>query len=155
MKPKVWNEGWRNQYDRMVRSIGIMAGAFASSDQYDDAFYHAAQDAWHLKDWIKNDDRLSPEVRATVLEEAHNEEPLKVVQDLANCTKHFMLTSWQGDSPSELHSSSVVVNLGKKTIQRTISVRISDGITEKTAEQVLREAQAAWDKVLRRHGLLA
>ena len=55
MTIRVLVEGARNQYDRMHRSRARLRDRYESSVAYDDDFYHALQDAWHLKDWIKND----------------------------------------------------------------------------------------------------
>jgi hypothetical protein len=42
----------------MKRSRTRLASPYQSSIAYDDDFYHAVQDAWHLKDWILEDATL-------------------------------------------------------------------------------------------------
>jgi hypothetical protein len=107
MSNAVWNQGWRHQYERMLRSIVKIAGPFRSADEYDDAFYHAAQDAWHLKDWIKNDNALPKDERTAIVAAVHDDPDLLVVRDIANGTKHLGHSS---EPAAELHSSSVVVH---------------------------------------------
>ncbi len=60
MTIRVFNEGWRHQYHRMKRSRDRFNAPHQIADEYDDDFYHAIQDTWHLKDWIANDAALGP-----------------------------------------------------------------------------------------------
>jgi hypothetical protein len=104
--------GWREQYDRMRRSYerltAIAAGRTAgSSDEARDALFHFFQDAYHLKDWIKND----PAVMTTDVEGLiNNTDVLRLCADLCNGTKHFQLTRARtGDVSTAFTSQSVSV----------------------------------------------
>ena len=90
MSIRVFDEGWRNQYDRMHRSRVRLDAAHRSSDEYDDAFYHAVQDAWHLKDWIREDTGLPAQLRDDISQQVDENESLGIIADLANCTKHLI-----------------------------------------------------------------
>lgn len=100
------------QYERMMRSHGrlrsIASGDLtASSDEARDALFHFFQDAYHLKDWIKND----PAVSTDEVEQFINEvKPLQICADLCNGTKHLTL-KWTrtGDSSTGFTSQSVTV----------------------------------------------
>lgn len=92
MTLRVFEEGWRNQYERMRRSRAQLENMHRTSDEFDDAFYHAVQDAWHLKDWIKEDDKLGEQLRSEIINKVESAESLGIVADLANCTKHLVLT---------------------------------------------------------------
>lgn len=92
-------QGWREQYARMRRSrealreVGTTATA-VGSDVARDRLFHFFQDAYHLKDWIKND----PSVQGVAVERAITAE-LAVCADLANGTKHFGLDSARRPGP--------------------------------------------------------
>lgn len=104
--------GWKEQYSRMVRSLDRLrsiasGGLSASSDDARDSLFHFYQDAYHLKDWIKNDSSIS----STDIEEVINvTEPLQVCADLCNGTKHLDLQrSRSGDSSTVFATQSVIV----------------------------------------------
>lgn len=104
--------GWMEQYERMMRSHGrlrsIANGELtASSDEARDALFHFFQDAYHLKDWIKND----PGVSTNDVEQFINEvEPMQICADLCNGTKHLTLDRPRtGDSSTGFTSQNVAV----------------------------------------------
>ena len=126
MTIRVLSEGWRNQYDRMRRARTGLVRAHRAGDQYDDAFYHAVQDAWHLRDWIGKDTTLSRQLRADICREAEENEAIGIVGDLAmgsgRMTPEFMVAMKNGESRS--------------------GIVILDG------------ANRAWDEILTRYKLL-
>ena len=69
MTIRVFNEGWRHQYHRMKRSRDRFNAPHQIAEEYDDDFYHAIQDTWHLRDWIANDATLGP-LGARIAQEA-------------------------------------------------------------------------------------
>ncbi len=147
-KPGVLLEHWRDQYDRLLRARTRLDAGFRSSLDYDDAFYHAAQDAWHLKDWIKNDQAVDESRRTLVADEVHKCDPLLIIADLANCTKHLVLENAKADAALASTHSTV----GAGTLQRRILIRLKNG-TERSATEVLDDAIRAWDSG--RHRLLS
>lgn len=87
------SEGWKDQYDRMLRSrvrLDEAAGA-SSGDEARDMLYHFFQDAYQLKDWLIHGlamsrsakDALEGHITATV--------PLARCADICNGTKHLLL----------------------------------------------------------------
>jgi hypothetical protein len=146
-----FNEGWRDQYARMKRSRDRFHAPHQSAAEYDDDFYHALQDAWHLKDWIANDAALGP-LGSTIAHEASTLPLLDILADLANCTKHLVITKTIR-AHAELKSSSSSVSLHDSTMDRTITVGLEDG-SEYTDVELLLDAHDAWDTLLTRHGLL-
>lgn len=118
---------WEEQYKRMLRShkrfVAIAKGQFAEgSDVARDALFHFFQDAYHVKDWIKNDDALSAGVRAQVEAAVDGSVVLSVCADLCNGSKHRSLTkSRAGDLDTAFVSQSVVVRPpGAPTVVATI-----------------------------------
>jgi hypothetical protein len=112
--------GWREQYDRMLRSYFLLttvaAGRqWASSDEARDAVVHFFQDAYHLKDWIKHD----PGVTTSDVERlVTGSQPLRLCADLCNGTKHFGLGGKRklpprtGDKATAFTGQSVAVRPG-------------------------------------------
>jgi hypothetical protein len=110
-------QGWREQYDRMIRShtrlSGVIAGTVDVGDSVNavDALFHFLGDAYHVKDWLKND----PAVSVSSVETAVNQfEALRLCADLCNGIKHFRLdrTSRTGDITSAITRQSVTIHLG-------------------------------------------
>jgi hypothetical protein len=104
--------GWREQYDRLLRSYFLLttvaAGReWASTDEARDVLVHFFQDAYHLKDWIKND----RQVTTTDVEQVVNGSPsLRLCADLCNGTKHLSLTRTRtGDRTTGFIGQSVAV----------------------------------------------
>lgn len=94
---------------RSHRRLHSIAGGqlMASSDEARDALIHFFQDAYHLKDWIKNDASVSTD---DVEEFINVTEPLRVCADLCNGTKHLVLKrSRTGDGSTGLTTQSVTV----------------------------------------------
>jgi hypothetical protein len=152
---RVFNEGYRDQYDRMKRSRARLDGPYQRSVDYEDDFYHAVQDAWHLKDWVKNDAAVVDEAyRKRIAEEAEKILELRIIQDLANCTKHLVLRVTVDGEPEHaaLNRTDSEVNLGSKRMHRTIWVRLKGGSERKGAD-LLDDAHRAWEH-LTGHGLL-
>jgi hypothetical protein len=90
--------GWREQYDRMRRTYDrwqdLATGqVLASSEENKDAMIHFFQNAYHLKDWIKNDENapISRSARRKVEKHVNRTEALRLCADLCNGTKHFGL----------------------------------------------------------------
>ena len=99
-------QGWHEQYDRMRRSYRALAEHATTGHDSDiarDALFHFFQDAYHLKDWIKNDPRLSSDSEAAV----RASEELQLCADRCNATKHFVLTTTRtGDFDTGFDSQS-------------------------------------------------
>ena len=151
MTIRVFNEGWRHQYHRMERSRDRFHAPHQIADEYDDDFYHAVHDTWHLKDWIANDAALGP-LGSRIAQEASTIPLLDIIADLANCTKHLVLTKTIR-AGAELKSASSTVSLHDRALDRTITIGLEDG-SEYTGEVLLDEAHEAWENLLAGHGLL-
>src|SRR5438105_11965681 len=126
------NEGWRDQYARMKRSGARFNAPHQIAAEYDDDFYHAVQDTWHLKDWIAEDATLSPR-GFSIAKEAETIPVFDILADLVNCTKHLVLTKTI-----------------RATADRTITVSLKDG-SEYTDVELLLDAHDAWENLLARH----
>ena len=151
MTIRVFHEGWRHQYNRMKRSRERFNAPHQMADEYDDDFYHAIQDTWHLKDWIANDTALGP-LGARIAQEASTIPLLDIIADLANCTKHLIVTKMI-HAGTDLESTSSTVSLHDGVMDRTITISLEDG-SEYTGVLLLNDAHEAWENLLTGHGLL-
>lgn len=151
MTIRVFNKGWRDQYARMKRSLDRFHAPHQIAAEYDDDFYHAVQDAWHLKDWIAEDATLGP-LGLSIAKEAETMPVLDILADLANCTTHLVLTK-KIRANAEWTNTSSTVSLHDGAMDRTITVSLKDG-SEYTDVELLLDAHDAWDSLLIRHGML-
>ena len=119
--------GWREQYDRMIRSRDLLLEIARGSghqvlgaDQARDALIHFYMDAYQLKDWIKNDPAAG--ITPAVIEGFVNSTvELRLCADLANGAKHFKLTSARtGDLQTRISSQSVTVRPGTVRARATV-----------------------------------
>ena len=144
----------------------------ASSDEARDVLFHLFQDAYHLKDWIKND----PAVQTSSPEKIVNDETaLRLCADLCNGTKHFGLNATKhpprtGDPATAFTSQSVTVRPatvhakvidGKSIIDPSESPRpalhywsVASGGQEYDALPLAADVVSVWEKWLRKEGLL-
>lgn len=143
--------GWRDQYDRMLRSRRRLQQPVPSKGDssvgYDDDVMHFFMDCWHLKDWIAGDKALDEKLRKTIKDEIHAESSLEIAQGLANGWKHLLPKGPDIQKKNvtwEIGSSFVVVDHDFTTDGKS-SIRLSD-----LADQVV----SAWEVLLRRHGLI-
>jgi hypothetical protein len=110
-------QGWREQYARMKRSHAhlrtIASGENpAGSDTARDALFHFFQDAYHLKDWLKNDD-AAPVDASKIEEWISRSTVLTACADLCNGTKHrkFEQPMREGKPKATFVSQSVNVHV--------------------------------------------
>ena len=59
---------------------------FNDAEDYLWAFF---QNCWHIKDWIRNDPRVTNEAKERVWEAVQTTRSLRLAADLANGSKHF------------------------------------------------------------------
>lgn len=104
--------GWREQYDRMIRShdrlVEVATGSgreVVSSDDARDRLINFYLDAYHLKDWIKNDPAAGAASRS-VEGFVKNSASLRLCADLANGAKHLRLTTPKTGDPQNRHQQS-------------------------------------------------
>jgi hypothetical protein len=80
----------KTQFERVIRSFGKMTdNRNRELVEYEDDVWHFFQDCWHLKEWIKNDDRIPKEYRLKVEADVARSETLRICADLANRSKQL------------------------------------------------------------------
>ncbi|WP_433516503.1 hypothetical protein ACQP2T_13580 [Nonomuraea sp. CA-143628] len=115
------SEGWRDHYERMLRSRARLAEAAGpssiGSDEARDRLYHFFQDAFHLRDWLYNSDDPVVAAKAAGLKHQQNTyikttPVLALCADVCNGTKHFTLSRAEtGDTSTTISSQSVAITL--------------------------------------------
>ncbi|MER5622517.1 hypothetical protein ABT061_15880 [Streptosporangium sp. NPDC002544] len=119
-----FSEGWHDQYQRMLRSHQRLLEAAGPSSmgsaEARDRLYHFFQDAYHLKDWLKNDPTTRAQVTAHPKVEGLFNTPgqsvlcLQLCADLCNGVKHLGLTrdAKTGDKTTGFTRQDAYVTLG-------------------------------------------
>jgi hypothetical protein len=130
-----------------------LSAAYNNTELYDDDIYHFFQDAWHLKDWIKNDLLVPSKVRDQVEQEVNNVKPFRVAADFANGTKHMVITRPRNED-AQFTKRKVTIMLGDPgpALQERV-LTLADG-SQTTAEVVATEVMREWNLLLRRLGLI-
>ena len=131
----------------------------ASSDEARDALYHFFQDAYHLRDWLRNDDSLT-DSRKKVASRFGRKKFLRICADLCNSTKHYaLIDSWTGDLSTAFIGQDVTVRpaaagSGQPPRPALHAWRIESRGSQYDALTVAGEVIRTWDILLREAGLL-
>src|SRR5262245_46618434 len=89
---------YRDQYDRMRRwyerfsKLNSGRSHDISTENYVDEIYAFFLNAYHLKDWIKNDHALGQPVRKSVEKYVNQTNALALCADICNSLKHLKRT---------------------------------------------------------------
>ena len=117
-------EIWRDQYDRVKRSHARLLRTADSlhdvgSDDARDTLFHFCQDAYHLKDWLKNADPPVLSNTRAVEDFVNDKEAMQICADLCNGAKHFRIDldlerfpPRTGDENTAVTTQSVTVHFG-------------------------------------------
>jgi hypothetical protein len=152
--------GWQEQYERMLRSHARLTdiangSAMASSDQGRDALFHFFQDAYHLKDWIKNDSEVAPRGVEKWIEQMAS---LRLCADLCNGSKHLKLTkSRTADLGTSFAVQDVTVrpgSIGHPANPPLHGWRVQSGGQSPDAVELAGDVVRDWRSWLRSEGLL-
>ncbi len=178
--------GWPEQYERMLRSHGRLTNYArgnwaASSDEARDALIHFFQDAYHLKDWLRNDlgqqaisnqparNPVAQHIKDAVEGYVSSTFALQPCADIANGSKHLGLRPGKPGKPKSGPRTGDVTTAvtGQGVVVRPASVgsgmapdpaihswRIESGGNPYDALDKADEVVVAWQVWLRKNGLL-
>jgi hypothetical protein len=154
-----FTEGWPDQYERMLRSNARLAAASTlsnvGSDEARDMLFHFFQDAYHLKDWLKNDPALAMSKADKDALELHISAtaPLARCADLCNGVKHLRLaTPRVPGKPAELTNQSVSIQLG---VGATHTWHLTFDGQKADTVQLADDTVLAWQDWLKAKGLMS
>jgi hypothetical protein len=150
--------GWREQYDRMHRSherLEEVASGLSSfsGDDARDVFFHFFQDAFHLKDWLREDPTV--EIDSEALVEASPD--LRACGDLANGSKHFVLRPRDGRpgaAPTGTLHHVTIQEPGSIVTTRHEWIIEAPDQEPRMATELASAVLSAWSAALRQRGVL-
>jgi hypothetical protein len=148
---------YREQYDRMYRwyekfsSLDRGRNHEIPSDNYVDEIYAFFQNAYHLKDWIKNDPTVPPIIGGTVEIYITECRPLRLCADICNSLKHLTLTRGRSDeNPSFGHKAySLSIGGGPTTIK--LKYEVNTDLGQIDAFELATSCVKAWDDFFASH----
>lgn len=147
------SDGWQMQWRRVERGFAKLSMTYNNTELYDDDIYHFFQDAWHLKDWIKNDPLVPNDVRDQVEHEVNLVLIFRVSADFANGSKHMALKRPRNEN-AQFSERKTTIMLGQHepALQERV-LTLADG-SETTAEAVATELMREWKLLLRKFCLI-
>jgi hypothetical protein len=116
---------WTEQWDRVERWYSRVKQTNdgrvhdLTSDHYQDEAYAFFQNAYHLKDWLKNDRQVSARV-ADVETFVSSSQSMRLCADLCNGSKHFALKTPRESADTKIGQRHFKVGLSEPV---TISAR--------------------------------
>jgi hypothetical protein len=137
-------DGWQMHYRRMVRSFDRLQRPYNNTEVHDDDLHHFFQDAWHLKDWINNDTTVPETIRHKIWKRVHEDFALRVAADLANGTKHLLLTKKLHENARFLNRQ--VIACPGQDLRFVWTIETSKG--KFIAEEMVHNVKTAWDKII-------
>lgn len=102
---------------------------------------------YHLKDWIKNDDTLSSNIKDKVEELINENECLGICGDLCNGIKHLILTKSRSEKYGKIGRKKVFAELaGGNSLKVRIEFEIPTLIKTHDAFELATECLEAWER---------
>jgi hypothetical protein len=122
--------GYKNQLERLKRYREKLNDYSVNQLEYKDILWSFFQNAYHLKDWIKNDGKIS--LKYDVENFINENKYIKITADLANRSKHLKLSSIRGNN-SDCNKEGV--NVFVRTIHLDKKYNIIDNLDSKSTCQ--------------------
>jgi hypothetical protein len=156
---------WLEQYNRIKRHydrfVALNNGRQHDmlSENYIDDVYNFFINCYHLKDWIKNDSKVSPAVVNDVEAYINSTRQLVLCADICNGRKHLVLNTHirhHNRPPTEnptFGPKRFALSLGAATPTLSLSYEINTDAGPIDAFQLATDCVAAWDTFLSARGL--
>jgi hypothetical protein len=139
--------GYRAQFDRLIRQLAIADApgdkVIAKEDDCINVFLHA----WTLKDHVKKDLSLQPDVRDRLDKAVHHSPTLAIAQQIANGSKHFT------DYPAKMIGNHDVTVFVGSHVAYYPSITFDDG-TQRRAIDVAHEVVDEWRRLFAGEGIV-
>jgi hypothetical protein len=142
--------GYRHQLDRTRRFLDRVLADRAAGYvvDYQDDVWAFFQNCWHLKDWVRHDPLVPPDVKDRIVSAAEASTVLAICNDMANGTKHLQLHRPRAGAA---HSH---VTLTTSTHQGpAIDCIIETSAGRRSAREVAQECVHEWVRILSAEGL--
>jgi len=138
------------QLNRARRFLRRIEKFDRSQVDYEDDLWAFFQNCWHVKDWIKNDQKLSQDIRKAVEKDVAQRDGIMNCADLANRTKHLSLARGPRRNANHVGTDVTVIPGEETRLRYRIS---SDTVKNRDALEIAREALNEWEELLRQYGL--
>lgn len=140
--------------EKLDNTQGPGGGPYGSNEARD-ILYHFFQDAFHLKDWIKNDTTVPMPDKAKLEAEAHKLVSLRMCADLCNGSKHLRVdhpktTKYAAEATTQ---SATLHGSGGFSHSWSVEVPRDGKYSPIDARELADEVIAAWDDWLAKHRL--
>ena len=152
----VLGHGWQWQWGRVLRRLEEMRSVYAGGEGGTDSALDTVQSFFevvhHLKDWLRNDTSsgVTNADGNSLIDQNHS---LQLSADLANGSKHLVLTtSRTGDPSTTIGRNDTMVFPGTGTSAHRFYVQSAS--TEHDALQIAEDTVNVWSKFLSTRGLL-
>ncbi len=121
--------------------------------RYSDDVWSFFINAWHVRDWVKNDETIEPAARDRILAAAEASRALRLCADLANGRKHLTLTRRR--IGAELSSVRAGTRDGKEWQLELYLTLADEAPPEKlvAAVTVACDAMREWKRIIESEGL--
>lgn len=134
------------QISRVHRFLNRIRDKEKERIQYEDDLWSFFQNCWHLKDWIKNDPKVSDVIKSNIGVEIYQYESLRICADLANRSKHLVLRNIRIDA--NIPGRQIVAVVGStSTVTWDYRIVIKDG-KELKATAVAEQAVKDWEAMI-------
>lgn len=145
--------GWQEQLERTVRFLERIENQEQERNVYEDMMWAFFQNCWHLKDWIKHDEKVDQSVRNSIENDIKKCDSLMVCADLANRSKHSRLDKViRKHADAKGRTYNVRVGGADHGIDWDYRIDSDDG-RERWALEVAREAVKNWKELILDWGL--
>lgn len=134
---------FRNRYAAQINGRSVLPDT--SFNDLEDFLWAAFQNLWHVKDWLRNDPSIDGDVAQLAVADAENTRALLIAADMANGTKHYVLTS---DRVGARDAAIQLVTNRDGSVSCHHEIQLTDG-TRMRALKALDEGFAAWREIFR------
>ncbi len=147
---------YSEQLERVRRFFARLSNENRDAVEYDDDLWSFFQNCWHFKDWLKNDPAVPTHITKRVEKDANDKPAIKICADLANRSKHVVLTRIRVDAKITSRDTTVFIG-GTKESPDTFSVSehtitLGDGSIHQ-ARDVAKQAICEWEELLNSYHL--
>jgi hypothetical protein len=159
MSPDPGADKWADQWARIARWFTLLSKTNAGrphhreSDYYRDEAYSFFQNAYHFKDWLKNDPAVSARV-SDVESVVAGSQNLRLCGDLCNGSKHLRLTAPKESADTKLGKQEFRLAVGGESPIISAKYEVNSGGKAYDAYTLAQACMAEWESYLAAKGLL-
>ena len=150
---------YREQYDRMrrwyekFRCLDQGRNHEIASDNYVDDIYAFFQNAYHLKDWLRNDPSVADSAKFRVETHINMNKPLCLCADICNSLKHLTLKQSRSDENPTFGRKAFSLSIGSGPTTLGLKHQIDTDSGPLDAFELATACVKAWDDFFVSHSL--